>query len=161
MSIYYFEIFESIVLTFGFFWFIKLNRKLKYYQLSKILSLQQRVNTMTKNLNSVFESVEQINKKIESISLNYTKQFVENKALKEEKEYLKTPIKLKVKPKKNTKTLSVRVPIDVANNIENLCKKRGISKNVLLQECIASEGVVGVNHFANGGSVARINPMPE
>ena len=61
----------------------------------------------------------------------------------------------------NTKTLSVRVPIDVANNIENLCKQRGISKNVLLQECIASEGVVGVNHFGNGGSVARINPMPE
>ena len=61
----------------------------------------------------------------------------------------------------NTKTLSVRVPIDVANNIENLCKQRGISKNAMLQEVIASEGYVGVNQFKNGGSVARISPMPE
>jgi hypothetical protein len=61
----------------------------------------------------------------------------------------------------NTKTLSVRVPIDVANNIENLCKQRGISKNVLLQEVIASEGYVGVNQFKSGGSVAPLNPMPE
>jgi hypothetical protein len=57
----------------------------------------------------------------------------------------------------NTKTLSVRVPIDVANNIENLCKQRGISRNAMLQECIASEGIVGVNHFTKGGVV----PMPE
>ena len=61
----------------------------------------------------------------------------------------------------NTKTLSVRVPIDVANNIENLCKQRGITRNAMLQEVIASEGYVGVNQFKNGGSVARINPMPE
>jgi hypothetical protein len=61
----------------------------------------------------------------------------------------------------NTKTLSVRVPIDVANNIENLCKQRGITRNAMLQECIASEGVVGVNQFANGGSVSPINTMPE
>lgn len=61
----------------------------------------------------------------------------------------------------NTKTLSVRVPIDVTNNIENLCKKWGISKNVLLQEVIASEGYVGVNPFAKGGSDAQINPKPE
>ena len=61
----------------------------------------------------------------------------------------------------NTKTLSVRVPIDVANNIENLCKQRGITRNAMLQEVIASEGYVGVNQFKNGGSVARISPMPE
>ena len=61
----------------------------------------------------------------------------------------------------NTKTLSVRVPIDVANNIENLCKQRGITRNAMLQEVIASEGYVGVNQFKNGGSVASINPMPE
>jgi hypothetical protein len=51
----------------------------------------------------------------------------------------------------NTKTLSVRVPIDVANNIENLCKQRGITRNSLLQECIASEGIVNVNSFDKGG----------
>ena len=61
----------------------------------------------------------------------------------------------------NTKSLSVRVPIDVANNIENLCKQRGITRNAMLQEVIASEGYVGVNQFKNGGSVARISPMPE
>ena len=61
----------------------------------------------------------------------------------------------------NTKKLSVRVPIDVANNIENLCKQRGITRNAMLQEVIASEGYVGVNQFKNGGSVARISPMPE
>ena len=61
----------------------------------------------------------------------------------------------------NTKTLSFRVPIDVANNIENLCKQRGITRNAMLQEVIASEGYVGVNQFKNGGSVARISPMPE
>lgn len=57
----------------------------------------------------------------------------------------------------NTKTLSVRVPIDVANNIENLCKQRGINRNQLLQECIASEGVIGVNNFSSGGIIQ----MPE
>jgi len=126
MTIYYFEIFESIVLTFGFFWFIKLNRKLKYYQLSKILSLQQRVNAMTKNLNSVLESVEQINKKIESISLNYTTQFFENKEFKEEKEYFKTPIKSKVsKPKKNNKT-------NIPYLVENFLKGKYGEKQYLL-----------------------------
>jgi hypothetical protein len=55
----------------------------------------------------------------------------------------------------NTKTLSVRVPIDVAKNIENLCKQRGITRNAMLQECIASEGVVNVNSFDKGG----VTPM--
>ena len=58
----------------------------------------------------------------------------------------------------NTKTLSVRVPLDVANRIENLCLQRNINRNQLLQECIASEGVVGIKNFSNGGSV---EPMPE
>lgn len=58
----------------------------------------------------------------------------------------------------NTKTLSVRVPIDVAVNIENLCKQRGITRNQLLTECISSEGIVGVKNFEVGGSV---EPMPE
>jgi hypothetical protein len=58
----------------------------------------------------------------------------------------------------NTKTLSVRVPIDVANNIENLCRQRGITRNAILQECIASEGIVGIKNFSNSGS---IEPMPE
>lgn len=51
----------------------------------------------------------------------------------------------------NTKTLSVRVPIDVANNIENLCKQRGMTRNALLQECIASEGIVNIKTFEKGG----------
>ncbi len=58
----------------------------------------------------------------------------------------------------NTKTISVRVPIDVANRIETLCLQRNINKNQLLQECIASEGIVGVNNFEKGG-VAE--PMPD
>jgi hypothetical protein len=53
----------------------------------------------------------------------------------------------------NTKTLSVRVPLDVAQMIENRCKQRGINRNQLLQECIASEGVVGVNSFNQGGNI--------
>jgi pyridoxal biosynthesis lyase PdxS len=51
----------------------------------------------------------------------------------------------------NTKTLSVRVPIDVASMVENTCKQRGITRNQLLTECIASQGVVGVNNFEKGG----------
>jgi pyridoxal biosynthesis lyase PdxS len=51
----------------------------------------------------------------------------------------------------NTKTLSVRVPIDVASLVENTCKQRGITRNQLLTECIASQGVVGVNNFGKGG----------
>jgi radical SAM superfamily enzyme with C-terminal helix-hairpin-helix motif len=58
----------------------------------------------------------------------------------------------------NTKTLSVRVPLDVANRIENLCLQRNINRNQLLQECIASEGGVGIKNFSNGGSA---EPMPE
>lgn len=58
----------------------------------------------------------------------------------------------------NTKTISVRVPIDVANRIENLCKQRNINKNQLLQECIASEGIVGINNFKKGGLA---EPMPD
>lgn len=50
-----------------------------------------------------------------------------------------------------TTTLSVRVPIDVAETVANTCKQRGISRNQLLTECIASQGVVGVNNFAKGG----------
>jgi hypothetical protein len=57
----------------------------------------------------------------------------------------------------NTKTLSVRVPIDVAVNIENLCKQRGITRNALLQECIASEGVVNVNSFKIGGEIEPLD----
>jgi hypothetical protein len=53
----------------------------------------------------------------------------------------------------STKTLSVRVPIDVAVNIENLCKQRGITRNQMLQECIASEGVVNVHTFEKGGEI--------
>ena len=57
----------------------------------------------------------------------------------------------------NTKTLSVRVPIDVASTIENLCKQRGVTRNQLLTECIASQGVIGVNNFQKGG----IAPMDD
>jgi len=59
---------------------------------------------------------------------------------------------------KLTKTLSVRVPLDVANRIETLCKQRNMNRNQLLQECIASEGVVGVKSFTKGGVT---EPMPE
>ena len=50
-----------------------------------------------------------------------------------------------------TTTLSVRVPIDVATMVANTCKQRGINRNQLLTECIASQGVVGVNTYAEGG----------
>lgn len=59
----------------------------------------------------------------------------------------------------NTKTLSVRVPIDVANMIENTCKQRGITRNQLLTECIASEGVVGVNNYSEGGVAEPMNEV--
>jgi hypothetical protein len=51
----------------------------------------------------------------------------------------------------NTKTLSVRVPIDVAKMVENTCKQRGLSKNQLLSELIASQGTIKVNDFNKGG----------
>jgi pyridoxal biosynthesis lyase PdxS len=51
----------------------------------------------------------------------------------------------------NTTTLSVRVPLDVAEMVANTCKQRGINRNQLLTECIASQGVVGVNNFSKGG----------
>lgn len=57
----------------------------------------------------------------------------------------------------NTKTLSVRVPIDVAKLVETTCKQRGITRNQLLTECIASQGVVGVNNFAKGGVAEPMN----
>lgn len=57
-----------------------------------------------------------------------------------------------------TTTLSVRVPIDVAEMVSNTCKQRGINRNQLLTECIASQGVVGVNNFAKGGIA---EPMDE
>ena len=56
-----------------------------------------------------------------------------------------------------TKTLSVRVPLDVAQMVEKTCKQRGITRNQMLQECIASEGIVGVKSFANGDA----SEMPE
>lgn len=59
----------------------------------------------------------------------------------------------------NTKTLSVRVPLDVAKMVEMRCKQRGITRNQMLQECIASEGVVGVNAFKEGGVVAPMNDI--
>lgn len=54
-----------------------------------------------------------------------------------------------------TTTLSVRVPIDVATMVANTCKQRGINRNQLLTECIASQGVVNVNSFDKGG----VTPM--
>lgn len=56
-----------------------------------------------------------------------------------------------------TKTLSVRVPLDVAEMIENTCKSRGITRNALLSECIASQGKLSVTKFSNGGQTT----MPE
>jgi pyridoxal biosynthesis lyase PdxS len=58
-----------------------------------------------------------------------------------------------------TKTLSVRVPIDVAELVANTCKQRGINRNQLLTECIASQGVVGVNSFAKGGVAEPMDDM--
>lgn len=59
----------------------------------------------------------------------------------------------------NTKTLSVRVPIDVASMVENTCKQRGITRNQLLTECIASQGVVGVSNFSKGGVAEPMNEV--
>lgn len=58
-----------------------------------------------------------------------------------------------------TTTLSVRVPIDVATMVANTCKQRGINKNQLLTECIASQGVVGVNNFEKGGVAEPMNDV--
>jgi hypothetical protein len=52
-----------------------------------------------------------------------------------------------------TTTLSVRVPLDVAEMVANRCLERGINRNQLLTEYIASEGVYGVNSFNQGGEV--------
>jgi hypothetical protein len=57
-----------------------------------------------------------------------------------------------------TKTLSVRVPIDVYDMIQNTCKQRGLNKNQLLTEVIAQTGTgVSVQAYANGG----MTPLPE
>lgn len=56
----------------------------------------------------------------------------------------------------NTKTLSVRVPIDVYNMVENTSKQRGITRNQMLQECIASQGIIGVKSFNEG---SQVKPM--
>jgi hypothetical protein len=53
-----------------------------------------------------------------------------------------------------TTTLSVRVPLDVAEMVANRCLERGINRNKLLTEYIASEGVYGVNSFNQGGEIA-------
>jgi hypothetical protein len=58
-----------------------------------------------------------------------------------------------------TTTLSVRVPIDVATMVANTCKQRGINRNQLLTECIASQGVVGVNNYSNGGVAEPMNDV--
>lgn len=55
-----------------------------------------------------------------------------------------------------TKTLSVRLPLDVHENIENICKQRKINKNRLLQEIISSEGVVNINTYSTGGEVQNV-----
>lgn len=52
-----------------------------------------------------------------------------------------------------TTTLSVRVPLDVAEMVNNRCLQMGINRNQLLQEYIASEGVYGVNSLNQGGEV--------
>ena len=52
-----------------------------------------------------------------------------------------------------TKTLSVRVPMETANLIENICKQRGIAKNELLKECIHGQGQAPMQHFADGGAI--------
>lgn len=58
----------------------------------------------------------------------------------------------------NTKTLSVRVPIDVYNMVETTSKQRGITRNQMLQECIASQGIVGVKSFKEG---SEVKPMDD
>jgi hypothetical protein len=50
-----------------------------------------------------------------------------------------------------TKIMSVRVPLDVADMIENTCKSRGITRNALLSECLASQGRLSINKMAKGG----------
>jgi len=57
---------------------------------------------------------------------------------------------------KSTTTLSVRVPVETAKFVEDICKQRGIAKNTLLKECIHGQGQAPIQHFADGGAV-----MPE
>ena len=60
-----------------------------------------------------------------------------------------------------TKTLSVRVPLDVADMIENTCKSRGITRNALLSECIASQGKLSITKFSNGGQTTMPDELTE
>jgi hypothetical protein len=60
-----------------------------------------------------------------------------------------------------TKIMSVRVPLDVAEMIENTCKSRGITRNALLSECIASQGKLSVTKFAKGGQTQMPNELTE
>lgn len=54
---------------------------------------------------------------------------------------------------KSTTTLSVRVPVQTAKFVEEICKQRGIAKNELLKECIHGQGQAPLQHFADGGAV--------
>lgn len=58
-----------------------------------------------------------------------------------------------------TKTLSVRLPLDVHQNIEKLCKERNLNKNRLLQEIIAGEGIVNIKSVENGTYDGEIPDM--
>lgn len=51
-----------------------------------------------------------------------------------------------------TKTLSVRVPQAIFDDIENICKQRNITRNALLTEYIASREA-----YSNGGMVVNAN----
>lgn len=53
-----------------------------------------------------------------------------------------------------TKILSVRVPIDVYDMVQNTCKQRGVNKNQLLTEVICQTGTgVSLQQYAEGGTV--------
>jgi len=59
-----------------------------------------------------------------------------------------------------TKTVSARVPLDIAEMVENVCKQRGVNKSQLITELITS--APSKPNFSDGGAVTLAkNPMPE
>lgn len=60
----------------------------------------------------------------------------------------------------NTKTISARVPLDVAEMVENACKQRGVNKSRLITELITS--APRKQNFSGGGELQLdSSSMPE
>lgn len=59
-----------------------------------------------------------------------------------------------------TKTISARVPLDIAEMVENACKHKGVNKSQLITNLITQ--APSKQNFSDGGTVTLAkNPMPE